>query len=131
MANLPFFDEIVVKGGASLQGNLQLEIVAHMESLKESFDNYFSPGELNIMKSWIINPFKFNVGKVPDDKSYKENLINLKESRNMKMEFESIVLEIFLSAGLKTYPKLVKKSTGSSPSFLGYLSMQSWVFFND
>ena len=45
-----FLDEIVVKGGASQQGNVQLEIVRHMESFSESFGNYFSPGKLNVWK---------------------------------------------------------------------------------
>ena len=53
LANFPFLDEIVVEGGACLQGNVQLEIVAHMESLSASFGNYFFPGELNVVESWI------------------------------------------------------------------------------
>ena len=59
---------------------MQLEIVVHIESLNASFDNCFSPGELNVMESWIIDPFKFNVEKLPDDESYKEDSIDLKES---------------------------------------------------
>ena len=43
LANFPFLDEIVVEGGASLQRNVQLEIVARMESLSAFFDDYFSP----------------------------------------------------------------------------------------
>ena len=109
LAKFPFLDELVVEGGASLQGNVQLEIVVHMKSFSGSFYNYFCPGELNVMKSWIFDPFKFNTDKLPDDESYKKDLINLKESRNMKMEFESMVLERFWSAKLETYPKLVKK----------------------
>ena len=93
LANFPFLDKIVVEGGASPQGNVQLEIVVHMESLSASFDNYFSPGQLNVMEKWIIDPFKFNVYKLPDDESYKEDLTDLKESQNMKMEFELMVLE--------------------------------------
>ena len=82
-----------------------------MESLSASFDNYFSPGELNVMESWIIDLFKFDVlDKLPDDESYKEDLIDFKESRNMKVEFESMALENFWSAGLETYPKLVEKA---------------------
>ena len=84
LANFPFLDKIVVEGGAGLHGNVQLKIVAHMESLSASFDNYFSSVKLNVMNSLIINPFKFNVGKLPDEESYKEDLINLKESHNMK-----------------------------------------------
>ena len=80
LANFPFLDELVVESSANLQENVQLEIVAHMESLSVSFDNYFSPGELNVMESWIIDLFKFDVDKLPDDDSYKEDLIDLKES---------------------------------------------------
>ena len=51
LANFPFPDEILVEGGSSLQRNVLMEIVAHMESLSASFDNYFSPGELNVMET--------------------------------------------------------------------------------
>ena len=110
LANFPFLDEILVEGGANLLENVQLEIVAHMKTLSASFNNYFSPGELNVMETWIIDPFKFNVDTLPDDKSYKEDLIDLKESRNMKMEFESMVLDNFWSIQLETYPKLAEKA---------------------
>ena len=76
LANFLFLDEIVVESSASLQGNVQFKNFAHIKSLSASFDNYFSPGELNVMECWIINLFKFNVDKLPDDESYKENLIN-------------------------------------------------------
>ena len=99
-----------MEGVASLLENVQLEIVAHMKTLSASFNNYFSPGKLNVMETCMINPFKFNVDTLPDDKSYKEDLIDLKESRNMKMEFESMVLDNFWSIQLETYPKLTKKA---------------------
>ena len=51
VVNFPFLDKIVVGGSASLQGIVQWEIVAHTKSLSASFDNYFSPAELNVMKS--------------------------------------------------------------------------------
>ena len=92
LANFPFLHEIFVEGGASLKRNVQLEIVTHIESLSASFENCFSSGELNVMESYIIDPFKFNVDKLSDDESYKEDLINLKETRNMKIEFEPMVL---------------------------------------
>ena len=88
-----------------------------MESLSVSFDNYFSTGELNVMKSWKIDPFEFNVDKLPDYESSKKDLIDLKKSRNMKMEFESMVLENFRSAGLETYPKLAEKALAVLLSF--------------
>ena len=111
LANFPFLDEILVEGGASLLENVQLEIVADMKTLSASFNNYFSPSELNVMETWIkIDPFKFNVDTLPDDESYKEDLIDLKESRNMKMEFESMVLDNFWSIQLEIYPKLAEKA---------------------
>ena len=128
LANFPFLDEMVVKGSAGLQENVQLEIVAHMKSLSASFDNYFFSGELNVMTSQIIDPFKFNVDKLPDDEIYKEDLIDLKKSRNIKLEFELMVLENFWSAGLET-SKVGRKSPGNSTSFLDYLSGRSRVFF--
>ena len=61
------------------------------------------------MESWIIDPFKFIVDKLPDGESYKEGLIDLKESRNMKMKFELMVLENFWSAGLEHIQSWQKK----------------------
>ena len=78
-----------MEGVASLQENVQLKIVAHVKTLSAFFNYYFSLGKLNAMKTWIIDPFKFNVDTLPDDESYKMDLIDLKESRNMKIEFES------------------------------------------
>ena len=96
--------------GASLQENVQLEIVAQLKTLSASFNNYFSPDELNIMETWIIDPFKFNKDTFSDDESYTEDLIDLKESRNKKMEFESMILDNFWSIQLETYPKLAEKA---------------------
>ena len=73
------------------------------------------------METWIIDPFKFNVDTLPDDKSYKEDLIDLKESRNMKMEFESMVLDNFWSIQLETYPKLAEKALAVLPFSTTYL----------
>ena len=51
LANFPFLDEVFVEGGASLQRHMQMAIVAHMESISASFDNYSSTGELNVMET--------------------------------------------------------------------------------
>ena len=87
------------------------------------------------MKSWIIIPFRFNVDKLHDDESYKEVLIDLKESRNMKMEFESMVSKNFLSTGLKTYPKLAKKALtvllSSSTNYICEAGFSSPVHLNN
>ena len=135
LANFPFFDEILVEGGASLLENVQLKIVAHM-TLRASFNNYFSPGELNVMETWIIDPFKFNVDiTLPDNESYKEDLIDLKESRNMKTEFESMVLDNFWSIQLETYPKLAEKALAvllpSSTTYLCEAGFSSLVYLKN
>ena len=87
------------------------------------------------MKSWIIVPFRFNVDKLHDDESYKEVLIDLKKSRNMKMEFESMVSKNFLSAGLETYPKLAEKALtvllSSSTNYICETGFSSLVHLNN
>ena len=125
LENFPFVDEIVVECDASLQRNVQLDIVEQMEFLSASFDNYFSPGEFNVMGSRTIDPFTFNAIKLPDDKSCKEDFISLKEIRIVKMEFESM----FLKRRTGNIFKVGRKSTSSSISFLGNLSVRNRVFF--
>ena len=92
-----------------------------MKSLSASFDNYFSAVELNVMENWIIDPFKFIVDTLPDDESYKEDLIDLKKTRKMKIKFESMVLENFRSAGLEMYPKFAEKALVVLPFSTTYL----------
>ena len=136
LANFSFLDEILVEGVASRQRNVQMEIVAHMESLSASFDSYFSSSELNVMETWIIiDSFKFNVDKLLDDENYKEDLIDLKENQNMKMKFESIVLDNFCSKGLETYPKLAEKALAVllpfSTTYLCKASFSSLVYLKN
>ena len=82
------------------------------------------------MKSWIIDPFKFNVDKLSDDESYKEDFNNLKKSRNIKTEFQfsqnspnPYGFGNFLKCRTGNISKFGKNSTGSFPLLLDYLSM--------
>ena len=80
------------------------------------------------MESWIIDPFKFNMNKLLDDKSYNGSY-RFKGKSKHKNRVLVDGFEEFLECRTGNISKVGKKSTGSSPSFLDYLSLQSRVFF--
>jgi len=69
------------------------------------------------MEGWIVDPFRFEVGQLPDDEIFKEELIEFRTNRDMKMEFESKVLQKSCKTGFETYRNLAEKTLSNSPSF--------------
>ena len=51
--------------------------------LGNSFDGYFSDGELNAAQQRIINPFLFDLTTMSDDDNLKEDLIEIKSCRKL------------------------------------------------
>ena len=73
--------------------NVKNEIISHLKILVDSFDSYFSAGELNYYQHWIINPFLFDLTKMSDDDNLKENLIEMKSCQELKLLFDKSKLE--------------------------------------
>ena len=62
--------------------NVKHNIIAHLMMLGNSFDGYFSNRELIAAQQWIINPFLFNLTTMSDDDNLKEDLIEIKVTKN-------------------------------------------------
>jgi len=60
---------------------VQQEISAHFDMLQASLDGYFSAGELSVSEQWIIDPFLFNADQMSDGDVLKEDLIDLKQTK--------------------------------------------------
>ena len=54
------------------------DIIAHLMTLVNSFDGYFSAGELNAAQQWFIYPFLFDLTPMFDDNNLKKGLIKMK-----------------------------------------------------
>ena len=107
LANFPSLDEIA---NNSLLQNVKNEIISHLKILVDSFDGYFSAGELNYYQHWIINPFLFDLTKVSDDDNLKENLIEMKSCQELKLLFDKSKLEDFWCAAMKAFPSLAMEA---------------------
>ena len=107
LANFPSLDEIA---NNSLLQNVKNEIISHLRMLVDSFDGYFSAGELNYYQHWIINPFLFDLTKMSDDDNLKENLIEMKSCQELKLLFDKSKLEDFWCAAMKAFPSLAMEA---------------------
>ena len=58
LANLPSLNRIAKN---CLLQNVKHDIITRLVMLGNSFDGYFSDGELNAAQQWIINPFLFDL----------------------------------------------------------------------
>jgi len=53
--------EETVKEFGCIYQCVEQETSAHFDTQQVNFDGYFSGGELNVSKQWIIDPFIINV----------------------------------------------------------------------
>ena len=110
-ANFPTLDEIILENSnLNFEANVKAEITQHLEGLKESFDGYFSPGDLEESDTWIVNPFAFKLEKMDDSDDDKEHLIEMQACQATKLLYESSSLEKFWCSVQTGYPTLSKRA---------------------
>ncbi|KRZ48622.1 Zinc finger BED domain-containing protein 5 [Trichinella nativa] len=79
----------IVKTEATPDEDLISMIVAHLDSLKESFDYYFSEEMKFCDKNiWIVNPFQSDVVATGISTKADEELIDLSKDYSFKMSFD-------------------------------------------
>ncbi|KRX25667.1 Zinc finger BED domain-containing protein 5, partial [Trichinella nelsoni] len=97
----------IVEKEVTLDENLISMIVAHLDSLKESFDYYFSEEMKFCDKNiWIVNPFQSDVVATGISMKADEELIDLSEDYSFKMSFDCKRLKQFWLSVQNTYPTL-------------------------
>ncbi|XP_003372713.1 hypothetical protein Tsp_11702 [Trichinella spiralis] len=88
----------IVEKVATLDEDLISMIVAHLDSLKESFDYYFSEEKKFCDKNiWIVNPFQGDVVATGISTKANEKLIDLSEDYSFKESFDRKRLKVLLS----------------------------------
>ncbi|KRY26810.1 Zinc finger BED domain-containing protein 5 [Trichinella spiralis] len=97
----------IVEKEATLDEDLISMIVVHLDSLKESFDYYFSEEMKFCDKNiWIVNPFQSDVVSTGISTKADEELIDLSEDSSFKMSFDRKRLIQFWLSVENTYPTL-------------------------
>ncbi|KAG6935642.1 zinc finger BED-type containing 8, partial [Chelydra serpentina] len=106
VTNFPFLEEIVVSENEGM--TIATEVTKHLQQLSDSFQRYFSTGDLDVAKKWILDPFLFNLDSINDSDLMKDDLIELPANGQIQMEFETMKLENFWCAQLAPFPQLAK-----------------------
>ena len=76
--------------------NVKQDIIPHLMRLANSFDGYFSAGELNAAQQWITNPFLIVLTTMFDeDDNLKEDLIEMRSCQRFQLLFEISKLDDF------------------------------------
>lgn len=78
--------------------------------LSQSFQEYFQHGEVSVSQGWMQDPFVFNLDSMDDNGEMKEDLVEMKASNKIKMEFDSMQLDTFWCAQLNTFPQLAEST---------------------
>lgn len=102
-ANFPFLDEIILENEKI---TLILPITTHLQQLSESFQGYFSAGNIDKAQRWIINPFRFDLNSMNDNNIIKDDLIDIRANAGSEMEFQAMELEQFWCSQFAPFPKL-------------------------
>lgn len=105
LSNFSSLEEMVDKNECLIP-SVSNEILDHLEILSKSLDGYFKGGELEISKTWIINPYSFNLDNMSDDDKLKDDILELRTNRILAMQFESDTLEKYWCSTMKMFPKL-------------------------
>ena len=118
LANLLSLDRIAKD---CLLQNVKHDIIAHLMMLGNSFDGYFSAGELRAAQQWIINPFLFDLATMSDDDNLKEDLIEIKSCQKFQLPFEKSQLEDFWCVIMEAFLNLAKEAMRMTISFFNNL----------
>ena len=106
-ANFPSLDE-----AASAEEELPIanEVKEHLQELIQSFQGYFHLEEGSVAQGWIRDPFLFNLDSMDDNDMMKDDLVELQTNDRIRMEFETMQLDMFWCAQLQTFPQLAGRA---------------------
>ena len=96
--------------------SLKKEFCSHLDTLQTSFQGYFNLDSLK-SEAWIRNPFLIDLNDINDEDSNKEELIDLRASELLKIEFNAKTLEEFWCSQQQSYQSLAKQAIRSTIPF--------------
>ena len=108
-ANFPKLDEVSTSM-TSLPENIMVQIKEHLQVLSQSFEGYFHHGDISDSHGWMQDPFLFTLDLMDENDQKKDDLVEMRASKKIKMEFESMHLAAFWCAQLEMFPQLAKSA---------------------
>ena len=78
-------------------------------ALQTSFEGYFNLGSLKD-ETWIQNPFLIDLNSMDDEDPNKDDLIDLRASKLLQIEFNATSLENFWCSQQHSYQSLAKQA---------------------
>ena len=107
--NFPKLTQILADIDAKndLSSTLIIDIKGHLKSLCDSIDGYF----LNLLvEPWIVDPFTIPIDHINDKNKLKDDLIELKASGRLQMQFSTVASPSqFWASNYKAFPNLAAK----------------------
>uniref|UniRef100_UPI00358FFEDB protein FAM200C-like n=1 Tax=Myxine glutinosa TaxID=7769 RepID=UPI00358FFEDB len=87
---------------------LVVDIKGHLKSLSDSFDGYFPNLSVD---PWIQDPFTILIDDIDDDNELKDDLIELKASGRLKMQFSTVASPSeFWASNYEAFPNPAAKA---------------------
>ena len=86
------------------------QIKEHLQVLCQSFEEYFHHGDVSDSHGWIQDPFLFNLDLMDENDQTKDDLVEMRASKKIKLEFDSMHLATVSYAQLEMFPQLAKSA---------------------
>ena len=97
-ASFPMLEDLILKDETRKESDIFIsmrkDFCSHLDTLQTSFERYFNLGSLKD-EAWIRNSFLIDLNSIDDEDSHKDDLIDLRASKLLQIEFNAISLENF------------------------------------
>ena len=119
-ANFPMLEDLILKDETKKECeifiSMKKEFCSHLDTLQTSFQGYFNLDSLK-SEAWIRNPFLIDLNGINDEDFNKKELIDLRPSELLKIEFNAKTLEEFWCSQQQSYQSLAKQAIRSMIPF--------------
>ena len=115
-ANFPLLEDLILKDETRKQRDIFMsvrkEFCLHLDTRQTSFESYFNLGSLKD-EAWIRNPFLIDLNSIDDKDPNKDDLIDLRASKLLQIEFNATCLENFWCSQQHFYQSLAKQASST------------------
>ncbi|XP_039608829.1 protein ZBED8-like [Polypterus senegalus] len=95
LANFPILDNILIGDGKTLPVEILQEVKNHLEVLSTKFEGYFPDmDDLTMESVWIQNPFSFDISRLSNNDSAKDDFIDFQEDPKMNTNFKRAGMDV-------------------------------------
>ena len=119
-ANFPMLEDLILKNETKkvceIFISMKKEFCSHLDTLQTSFQGYFNLDSLK-SEAWIRNPFLIDLNDINDKDLNKEEHIDVRASKLLKIEFNAKTLEEFWCFQQQFCQSLAKQAIRSMISF--------------